>query len=156
MTLGDHFPADLKKASIIRRLVPGAVIKIMALMDDGLVHEKRFLVVHIDENTVACVINSTINPIIANNPVILKCQVAIDANHHTFMDRDSHIDCSKVFQYTTDEVISSLEAMPDWILGDVKSGVRDQAVAAIKHSPLISPIVAGVLCASLESANLEM
>lgn len=155
MTLGNYFPPNLKRASVIRRLVPGVVIKICALMDDGLIHEKRFLIVHIDENTVACVINSDINPIILNNPARRKCQVAIDAANHSFMDRDSHIDCSKIWQYPTDEVISDLEASPDRILGVVVSSVRDQAVAAIKHSPLIRPILAGVLCASLESANLE-
>jgi hypothetical protein len=154
MSLGDHFPDALKRASAVRSVAPGMVIKLMAVMDDGRVHEKRFLIVHVDENTVACVINSEIHPFIRNSPAILRCQVAIDPQAHPFMNWESHIDCSKVRQYPTETVVEELQNKPDWVLGNITTELRDQVVAAIKHSQQIAPIDVGIYTASLTAAKL--
>lgn len=124
MPLGDHFPLEVKKTSAVRNVAPGMVIKLRAEMDDGLEHEKRFLIVHVDEETVACVINSEINSFISCRPELLKCQVEIDRETHPFMDWDSHIDCSKVKTYSTTEVIDSLTNTPAWVLGAISKEVR--------------------------------
>jgi hypothetical protein len=48
MSLGSGFPEDFRLAQIRRRLRPGSVIKLFRRMDDGQLHEKRFVVLHVD------------------------------------------------------------------------------------------------------------
>ena len=43
MALGSAFPRDFVESQIRRRLKPGTVIKMRQTMDDGLIHEKRFV-----------------------------------------------------------------------------------------------------------------
>lgn len=154
MSLGEFFPENIKKGSATRNVVPGAVIKMFVIMDDGKEHEKRFLVVHVDENTVACVINTKINSLITNRPSLLKCQVAIEPVGHPFMHHESHIDCSKVRKYPTADVVDGLTSKPEWVLGTINARLRDQVVAAIKCAPQLPPIDAGIYAASLESVRL--
>ena len=61
MSLGSGFPPDFLRQRVQAQLRPGAVIKLVRKMDDGLLHEKRFVVLHVDETTVTCVINSRIS-----------------------------------------------------------------------------------------------
>lgn len=149
MSLGSLFPKGLATASIGRQLQPGTVVKFNAIMDDGKLHEKRFLVLSVDARTTTLVMSSEISAFIRARPEILKCQVMIDAASHGFMDRDSHIDCSRARDYATTEVVDQLVNNPAWILGKVSSPVVHQVVAAIKASPTISPAVAKSLCDSL-------
>ena len=57
MNLGSGFPDDFRLAQIRRRLKPGVVIELFRRMDDGRLHEKRFVVLHVDAHTTTCVIN---------------------------------------------------------------------------------------------------
>ncbi|WP_133702333.1 hypothetical protein [Roseateles toxinivorans] len=108
-------------------------------MDDGDVHEKRFVVVGADSDTVTLVINSEIGPFIQARPKLLKCQVQIAAESHPFMDHDSHIDCSRLRTYTTTEVVRQLVAQPHWTLGSISDTVRNEIAAAMKASVVIEP-----------------
>ena len=153
MPLGNAFPASLKHASIKRQLAPGAVVKIQAVMDDGLIHEKRFVVLHVDSaaSTFTCVINTNVPKLIANNSALSKCQVTIDRAAHPFMDWDSHIDCSRVRTYPTDEMCKQLEDKPDWVLGKITPDVRDLIISALKFSPTIPSDIFQICCSSLKS-----
>lgn len=71
MALGASFPPGFLEVQIRRNLVPGAVIKLCQKMDDGKVHEKRFVVLHVDENTTTCVINSEISAFLLRRPALL-------------------------------------------------------------------------------------
>lgn len=105
MTLGQAFPPGLAAMSIRRQLRPGAVIKLRRVMDDGRIHEKRFVVIHVDERTVTCVINSAISVFVQTRPALLRCQVAMPAAAHSFMENDSHVDCSRTHAYATNDVV---------------------------------------------------
>lgn len=118
MTLGSGFPDDFRLAQIRRRLQPGVVVKLFRRMDDGRLHEKRFVVLQIDAHTTTCVINSEIGHFIRARLALLRCQVLMQAAEHDFMDHDSYIDCSRVRAFMTEEVIADLMTRPDWILGD--------------------------------------
>ena len=149
MTLGANFPSQYLRAHITRQLKSGAVIKLVRRMDDGKVHEKRFVVVHVDTHTITCIINSTVSTFLRQRPDMLRCQVAIDQTTHSFMDHDSHIDCSRVRTYSTADVIEDLLAKPDWLLGNITATLRDDMVAAIKFAPTLSPAEVTLLCESL-------
>ena len=108
MTLGANFPPAYLRAQITRQLKPGTVIKLIRRMDDGKIHEKRFVVVHVDVHTITCIINSKVSTFLQQRPDMLRCQVAMGRAAHSFMNHDSHIDCSRVRTYSTAEVIDDL------------------------------------------------
>lgn len=123
----------------MQRLQPGAVIKLTRRMDDGQWHEKRFVVLHVDEETVTCVINSSVSRFIRERPALLRCQVAMAASNHGFMEHDSVVDCSHVRSYESDDVIEDLAREPRWYLGRISPALRDAMLGALKYSPTLPP-----------------
>jgi hypothetical protein len=150
MSLGSSFPPEYLVAQIRRRLAPGTVIKLCRRMDDGAVREKRFVVLFVDEQTVTCVINSTVSGFIRRRADLLRCQVLMRSESHAFMDHDSHIDCSRTRAYLTDQVIRDLAERPEWILGDVATALRREISAALRFAPTISPAEVALLCRALD------
>ena len=153
MVLGAAFPAAFLESQIRRQLVPGAVIKLRQVMDDGVVHEKRFVVLHVQDDTVTCVINSHISAFLSNRPAMLKCQVNMTAASHSFMHHDSHVDCSRTRTYKTADVVRELVAQPDWMLGSIAKDLRGNMIAALKFAPTLSPSEVERLCAALAPAD---
>ena len=154
MALGNAFPKELALASIKRQLLPGTVVKFKAVMDDGKEHEKRYVILRADDSTLTCVINSEIPKLVQRNPALLQCQVKIDKAGHPFMDWDSHIDCSRVRHYPTDEVCQQLMNNPQWVLGRVLQDISEEIRSALKFSPLETATKIHSCCISLESAQL--
>ena len=155
MSLGSGFPDDFRQAQIRRRLKPGVVIKLFRKMDDGRLHEKRFVVLHVDAHTTTCVINSEISAFIRARPALLRSQVRMRLEQHDFMDRDSHIDCSRVRSFLTDEVIADLMTRPEWILGDASETCRQDIISGIKTSETLSNAEVEKFSAALGSASAE-
>jgi hypothetical protein len=120
-------------------------------MDDGKLHEKRFVVIHVDAHTVTCVINSEINPFIAKRPALMQCQVNMNASAHTFMHHNSHVDCSRVRRWATEDVLGDLAKDPNWVLGEITPALRDDIVAALKFARTLSMDEINTYCESLAS-----
>lgn len=123
-------------------------------MDDSDLHEKRYVVLHVDGDVCACVINSEVSNFIRARPDLNRCQVDIDQATHPYMDHDSRIDCSRVRVYPVDAVLAQLEENPAWILGKITDPVRVSMSGALRHSTAIAVADVGIYCASLEAANL--
>jgi hypothetical protein len=151
MALGSAFPRGFIEAQIQRQLKPGTVIKMRQTMDDGAVHEKRFVVAAVSEHTVTFVINTAISAFLQARPALLKCQVTMPVAEHDFMSHDSHVDCHRTHTYATHEVVRDLAAQPDWVLGVISNELRVAMVAAIKFSPTLSANEAAQLCESLQN-----
>lgn len=149
MSVGSGFPDDFRLAQIRRRLKPGVVIKLFRRMDDGQIHEKRFVVVHVDTHTTTCVINSEVSQFIRTRPALLRCQVRMQVAQHDFMDHDSHIDCSRVRSFLTDEVVADLMSRPEWILGEASEICRAEIVAGIKATETLSVAEVDKICTAL-------
>lgn len=149
MALGSAFPRDFVESQIRRRLKPGTVIKMRQTMDDGLIHEKRFVIVAINELTVTFIINTAISPFLKARPALLKCQVNMPVADHLFMSHDSSVDCSRIRSYDSKEVIHELVEQPDWVLGSISTELRTSITAAIKFSPTLSTKEVTELCKSL-------
>ena len=149
MALGSSFPPEFLRGQIQRQLVPGAVIKLRAVMDDGKLQEKRFVVLHVDENTVCCVINSVVGAFLQARPTLLKCQVSMAVVTHGFMSHDSSVDCSRTRAFATSEVIRDLMAQPTWVLGQIAPELRNEIIGALKFAPTLSPSEVARLCGSL-------
>jgi hypothetical protein len=151
MSLGSSFPPGFVEAQVKRQLRPGAVIKLLRIMDDGKPHEKRFVVLHVDDHTITCVINSAINSFIAQRPALLQCQVSISASIHASMNHDSHVDCSRIHRWATEDVLRDLAQQPNWILGEITTALRDDIVGALKFARTLSTAEISVYCESLAS-----
>lgn len=154
MRLGEAFPAGHARASAERQLLPGAVIKLRAKLDGSTEKEKRFVVVHVSDEALCCVMNTLLHSIIKNNPDLLKCQVAV-ARDDVIADHDCHLDCSRVRTFKKTDILDQLTDEPGWILGKVSPDLRDQIVAGVKASIFIPPPVATDCVASLENADLQ-
>jgi hypothetical protein len=152
MALGSAFPRGFVEAQIQRQLKPGTVIKMRQVMDDGVIHEKRFVVIAVSEHTITFVINTAISAFLRARPALLKCQVTMPVADHAFMSHDSHVDCSRTRTYATNEVVRDLATQPDWVLGTISDELRTAMVAAIKFSPLLSASEAAQLCESLQGS----
>lgn len=149
MSIADQMPIEWRRASVLRQLKPGAVIKLRRQMDDGQTLEKRYVVVRADDTSIVCVINSRIGPFLKARPELLRCQVTIDATAHPFMDHDSHIDCSKVMRYRTTDVVDELVNEPAWILGSIAAPVAAGMISALKFAPTLSAADASAFVESL-------
>jgi hypothetical protein len=132
--LGEHFPAELLRPRIEAALKPGCVVKLLVKFPQ--ITKEKFLVLIADDDPeyLTFIINSDINPFIANKPHLLQCQVSIDAASHDFLDYDSHIACHDVLPMKREEVIKSLMFNPAGIKGEVSPAVRSQIVAAVKFA----------------------
>jgi hypothetical protein len=68
---------------------------------------------------------------------------------HDFMDHDSHIDCSRVRSFMTDDVVADLMTRPEWVLGDAADSCRHDISAGLKASHTLSATDVEWLCNSL-------
>jgi len=148
--LGAHFPAELLRPRIEAALKPGCVIKLLVKFPQITKEKYLVLVADDDPEYLIFIINSDINPFIANKPHLLQCQVAIDVANHHFLDHDSHVACHDVLPMKREEVIKSLMGDPSAIKGEVSLDVRSQIVAAVKFAKTIDKDKKNRIIAALE------
>lgn len=148
--LGAHFPAELLRPRIEAALKPGCVIKLLVKFPQITKEKYLVLVADDDPEYLTFIVNSDINPFIANKPHLLQCQVAIDAASHSFLDHDSHVACHDVLPMKREEVIKSLMENPAGIKGKVSPDVREQISAAVKFAKTIDKDKKNRIIAALE------
>lgn len=118
-------------------------------MDDGRLHEKRFIVLQVDDHTITCVINSEVSEFVRARPTLLRCQVLMHAVEHLFMDHDSFIDCSRVRSFMTEEVVADLMSRPEWMLGEATDRCCADIAAGLKASETLSVVEVTSICGAL-------
>lgn len=136
-SFGAHIPPELLRPRIESALKPGCVIKLLVKFQEKTKEKYLVLVDDDDPDYLTFLVNSEINPFIANRPHLNQCQVAIDATNHDFLDHDSHIACHELLPMKREEVIKALMADPAGIKGEVSPDVRSQIVAAVKFAKTI-------------------
>ena len=151
--LGEYFPAELLRPRIAAALKPGCVIKLLVKFPQITKEKYLVLVAEDDPEYLTFVVNSEINPFIANRQYLLQCQVAIDAANHDFLEHDSHVACHEIRAMKREEVIKSLMADPAGIKGEVSPDVRAQIVAAVKFAKTIDKDKKNRIIAALESKD---
>ena len=134
VSLGDHFPADLRRARVEEALKPGCVIRLVVKFPT--ISKPKFLVLVAtdDPEYLTFIVNSEINSFIQNRPHLSHCQVSIDAVNHAFLDHDSHIACHETLPIRREDVIKALVADPSAIKGAISLDVRTQIIAAVKFA----------------------
>lgn len=154
MGLGDAFSVEMKEAFARRCRLPGAVIRCPQVMDDRKVHEKRFVVLHVDDETLTIVINSELNEFVERTPALRQCQVAMPKADHPFMRWDSFVDCSKIRKYRTQDLVNHLASNTTDAIGTITPELRDQIVSALKHSVTNLPADVKICADALNQAQL--
>lgn len=150
-SLGEHFPADLKRARVEDALKPGCVIKLVVKFPTVTKPKFLVLVATDDPEYLTFIVNSEINPFISNRPHLSQCQVSIDAANHPFLDYDSHIACHETLPMRREDVIQALVADPSAIKGEISPDVRAQVVAAVKFAKTLDKDKKGRIIAALDS-----
>lgn len=133
-SLGEHFPADIRRARVEDALKPGCVIRLVVKLTTITKPKFLVLVATDDPEYLTFIVNSEINPFIANRPYLSQCQVSIDAASHNFLDHDSHVACHETLPLKREDVIKALMADPSAIKGEISPDVRAQVVAAVKFA----------------------
>lgn len=136
-SFGAHLPAELLRPRIEAALKPGCVIKLLVKFPEKTKEKFLVLVADDDPEYLTFIVNSEINPFIANRQHLMQCQVAIDAASHAFLDHDSHIACHEIRAMKREDVIKELIADPNGIKGEVSANVHSQIVAAVKFAKTI-------------------
>jgi len=95
--LGDHFPADQRRAFIESKLKPGCVVRLTVKFPEITKPKFLVLVAADDPEFLTFIVNSEVHPFVAKRPHLLQCQVVIDAASHSFLRTDSHVVCHEVW-----------------------------------------------------------
>lgn len=147
--LGDFFPAQQVEEFVLKRLIPGCVIRIdvtfpqitkpkfLVLVDDG------------DPDYLTFIINSETHQFIESRPHLAKCQVDIDATNHPFLDYDSKIACHETLVLKRSDVLRELKRDTGKIKGHISDDVKAEIVAAVKFAKTLSAEEKNIILASL-------
>lgn len=149
-SLGANLPAELLRPRIEAALKPGCVIKLLVKFPEKTKEKFLVLVADDDPEYLTFIVNTGINPFIANKQHLLQCQVSIDAASHKFLDHDSHVACHEVHSMKREEVIKCLMADLNGIKGEVSAEVRSQIAAAVKFAKTIEKDKKNRIIAALE------
>lgn len=139
-SLGDFFSSDQRKESAERNVKVGSVIKAF-VKNTTPPKEKRFIIIaeNDDGRFLAVVfINSNINTNVHRTNQLLSLQYQILCGDNEFLERDSYIDCSDIFDYDRSQVIEWVTLNPPCKLGEVESSNLEQILQLVKSSPKIS------------------
>lgn len=121
MSLGDLFPSDKKREFAERNIDLGNAI-LIHIPEFTVTYEKYIVIVSTCGNNVELayvVINS--DPI--SNPYLKALNVEIDKDNHSFLTKDSYVDCSKIREFPINHVVDFLINFPERAVGNVSDEI---------------------------------
>ena len=130
----------------------GTVVSVFAKTSDGATRSKRYVVMHIADEYIACIINSQPTEFALSKDAIRRCQVAIEAGDYPGMDHSAFVDCSRVFQLDIDDVLAQIDLERWRHHGAISRPLAERIIGALTVAPTIAPRRAAELCASLRAA----
>ncbi len=140
-SLGDLLPEEFKKKFAAQNITVGTVIKCF-VKNTNPPKEKRFVVLGIDSegNLIGVVfINSDINWNVIRTQELAQLQHYVTKDENEYLDWDSYIDCSDLFELPYNDVYTSIQNKPQSVLGTVSSDDLKTIKEHIKKSPKIKP-----------------
>lgn len=98
MSLGDRFPQSLRDTVTQQRLVPGAVLYLPFYFPGEVKSKEKYMVIvaAVAPKLLLMTINTDINPFVANNPQLNRCNVVVEKSSHSFLDYTSNLACHQV------------------------------------------------------------
>ncbi|PQJ80115.1 hypothetical protein [Polaribacter porphyrae] len=143
MSLGDFFPDDLKNQFAKRNIDLGSAILIQ-IPNFTVNYDKYIIVVsknNSDDFLAYVVINSETNTNVAYNSYLKSLHVKIDKENHSFLDRDSFVDCSKLREFLIKDVIDFLAENPERAIGNVSPDVLRLIHITLSTATTIEPFM---------------
>lgn len=139
--LSDFFPEGIKQEIANFNLEIGNVIKCF-ISHTNPPKEKRFVILGINDegNYVGSVfINTNVNFNIINSQELLELQYPIKNQANDYLDHDSFIDCSELFEFDRQSLYDLLMKEPERALGKVLPEDLEKLFTLVKSSPIIEP-----------------
>ena len=87
--------------------------------------DKFVVIVCIDNTPLGFFINSNIHPYVQNRPKLLECQILIRASDNWFLNHDSYIDCTQLYQFGDDNLVDGREIANEEIKNEIKRVVSN-------------------------------
>lgn len=128
-------PADEKRKSIARQLVPWRVIYLYR--PKCCPAEDKFLLVL--QVTRYKVVYFFINTDPAPLPALADAQIPISRTTHRFLDWDSYLDCARMYYEDYSEVERQLLREPRRVRGFIAAALRTQIIETVETSRHLSP-----------------
>lgn len=140
-SLGDFFPQGIKQNIANFNLEIGSVVKCFTNHTKP-PKEKRFIILGVNDegNYVGSVfINTNVNFNIINSQELLELQYPVKNQPNDYLDHDSFIDCSELFEFSRQDLFNLLIAEPERALGKVSQKDLETLFRLVKSSPIIEP-----------------
>ena len=135
--MGSRFPDQYRKDFCHRHLIPGSVFRLFAPETDP-PKIKRFVLLAFDEmaQSAAILFINTERP---KNDYLKTLQQAIPAKDNPFLDHDSFIDCSTLYERDLAHLKTVFAKDPGIYLGSLLNDDLEKANATVKKAKTISP-----------------
>jgi hypothetical protein len=132
---------DPKRALIKAKIKAGSILYLPCNFISN-PHPKFMVVAHIDyaeELMLVFLINSEIHPLIEKDPSLRSCQVTLERSIYPFLDHNSYLNCSRVFDdIIIEEAIDTILREPDrHIVGNLLDDETLKVIEAVNSAPTI-------------------
>lgn len=128
-SLGDVFPTSCKESFSKRKLRPGAVLRFHVELTNP-PKVKIFVVLGLDKKKID-VAFVFINSKPAPNPALKKLQLHLPVKKCPFLNHDSYLDCSQLYELSLQNVKSKLTHSFDAYLGELDERILKDAYMAV-------------------------
>jgi hypothetical protein len=99
--------------------------------------DKFVVIVCEDIEPLGFFINSTVNRFIQNRPKLLNCQVLIKSSDYGFLAQDSYIDCTKLYPFDDEYLVSGRECANDETKKEIKTAVSNAVMLEKRYRDMI-------------------
>jgi hypothetical protein len=142
MALGDLFPEEFRKEFSERSVERGTVIR-THFTETNPPKIKLYVVLGASNDKIVfgvVLINSQVNPNIFRNPIVRGWHVPISSSDYDFLQHDSFVDCTQVFEKGTSELLQSVTDAPEVIVGKLHDDDFEAIKRAIKSATTIAKV----------------
>ena len=96
---------------------------------------KRLVLVSVEPSPLLLYINTNIPSIYVDKPILFDRQVLMPVTNHSFMEYDSHIDCTKVItEFSKEDIRRQVLYEMDRQLGTISDATRQDIIKEITRS----------------------
>jgi hypothetical protein len=142
MALGDFFSEEFRNEFANRSLERGTVLR-THFAETNPPKTKLFVVLGASKDKIVLgvvLINSQINPQIFRNPAVRAWHIPLFAKVYDFLDHDSFVDCTQIFEKSAGDLEKSVSDMPQIVVGKLNSDDLHYVHLAIKEATTIAKV----------------
>lgn len=101
-------------------------------------HKDKFaIIVCKDIEYMGFLINSKIHPYLIKRPYLYECQILLSKEDYRFLFHDSFLDCTKIYPFKNDELVTGLGIINDKTKTEIKSIVAQAKTIEKRYISLL-------------------